>query len=89
MKLIIIAVIAVCVALTGVAYGIESTGHSECFEKLNSADLELTNRQINNACEEISETGEAFIEGFRDRGLIIYWVNLGDTVSIHHEFLFR
>lgn len=80
--MIIITIIAVYAVLTGVAYGIGNVESSECFQTLLSANLELTDRQINNACEEISKTGETFIEDFRGRGLVIYWVELGNTVSI-------
>lgn len=54
----------------------------ECFQTLQSAKLELSDKQINNACEEITVTGETFIEDFRDRGLLIKFITLGETVSI-------
>lgn len=55
---------------------------SECFLILHSANLSLTDKQMNQACEEILETGEAFIPDFRDRGLLIKFISLGDTVAI-------
>jgi len=61
----------------------ESYESSECFQILHSAELELTDKQMNNACEDIIKTGEAFIEDFRDnRGLIIKFITLGESVSI-------
>jgi len=55
---------------------------SDCFVTLNSAQIGLTDRQMNDACEDIISTGEAYIEDFRDRGLIIKFINLGDTIQI-------
>lgn len=54
----------------------------ECVKILNSAKLEISNKQVVLACDDIVETGEAFIEGFKDRGLIIKFVTLGESVSI-------
>jgi len=56
--------------------------NDECFQIIHSAELELTINQINVACEEIALTGEAFIEDFRDRGLLIKFITLGESVSI-------
>jgi len=86
-KLVIIAVIAIITTSVGSAYGIENYESSECFETLHSANLGLLDRQINDACDDLMETGKTFIEGFKDRGLQIYWVNLGDTVSIQLSHL--
>lgn len=87
-----IVFLALSSASVGIVYGMENTDYfekAECFETLYSANLELTDRQINEACEELIQTGEAFVKDFRDRGLIIKTVNLGDTVSIYQDFLFR
>ncbi len=61
---------------------IHATGDGECFLILHSAELDLTDSQMNDACEDIAKTGEAYIEDFRDRGLLIKFITLGDTVAI-------
>lgn len=61
-------------------YGGEDSS-SECFVILHTSGLDLSNRQINDACMDISNGEQAFIPDFRDRGLVIVFVNLGDTVS--------
>jgi len=61
-------------------YGGEDSS-SECFVILHTSGLELSDRQINDACMDISNGEQAFIPDFRDRGLLIVFVNLGDTVS--------
>ena len=60
----------------------EASPSSECFMTLHSAEIGLTDRQMNDACEDIVKTGEAYIEDFRDRGLIIKFITLGESVTI-------
>ena len=48
---------------------------------LYSAVLELTDKQINDACDDILKTGEAYIDDFRERGLIIKFITLGESIS--------
>jgi len=65
-----------------IPYAEGNNDDDECFQIIHSAELELTINQINMACEEIALTGEAFIEDFRDRGLLIKFITLGESVSI-------
>lgn len=82
MKKALILLVCLSVLLVAIPNDVESYEGSECFQILNSAELELTDKQMNNACEDIIKTGEAYIEDFRDRGLLIKFIELGDTVSI-------
>lgn len=54
---------------------------SECFVILHTSGLELSDRQINDACNSLINGDAAFIPDFRDRGLVILFVSIGDTVS--------
>ncbi len=82
LKKVLILLVCLSGLIVAIPNDVESYEGSECFQILNSAELELSDKQMNNACEDIIKTGEAYIEDFRDRGLLIKFIELGDTVSI-------
>jgi len=82
MKKALILLVCLSGLIVAIPNDAESYESSECFQILNSAELELTDKQMNNACEDIIKTGEAYIKDFRDRGLIIKFISLGESVSI-------
>ena len=76
------ALLSLLLVLTLIPSTIDATSNTECFLTLQSAEIGLTDKQMNDACEDIMKTGEAYIPDFRDRGLIIKFIELGDTISI-------
>jgi len=82
MKKALILLVCLSGLIVAIPNDVESYEGSECFQILNSAELELTDKQMNDACEDIIKTGEAYIEDFRGRGLIIIFAEIGDTVTL-------
>lgn len=50
-----------------------------CLDYLNSAEL-FTKYDMNYICNELITTGKYIDPNFQDRGLVIHWMQLGDTV---------
>jgi len=81
MKIILLALLALFPMSS--ALGHSEPEWLECVETLQYPELDLSPSQISDACDVLVVTGEYFIEDFREgRGLQIYFVSLGDSVSI-------